>query len=69
MRKNLNLKKTVHLIYPSDTKKNINPWSIGNNIIIALKNKYKIKNYYWTSIEKIYPKKWNQLSGHCHSKQ
>tara|TARA_B100001175_G_C19514158_1_gene646082 strand:- start:5341 stop:6459 length:1119 start_codon:yes stop_codon:yes gene_type:complete len=66
MKKNLNLTKTVHLIYPSDLKKNINPWSIGNNISIALKDKYKIKNYYWTSIEKIYPNKGDILIGHCH---
>ena len=66
MKKNLNLTKTAHLIYPFDLKKNINPWSIGNNISIALKDKYKIKNYYWTSIEKIYPKKGDILIGHCH---
>ncbi len=67
MKKNLNLTKTAHLIYPFDLKKNINPWSIGNNISIALKDKYKIKNYYWTSIEKIYPRKGDILIGHCHS--
>lgn len=66
MKKNLNLKRTAHLIYPSNLKKNINPWSIGNNISIALKDKYKIKNYYWTSIEKIYPNKGDILIGHCH---
>jgi len=66
MKKNLNLANTVHLIYPYNLKNNINPWSIGNNISIALKDKYKIKHYYWTSIEKIYPKKGDILIGHCH---
>jgi len=66
MTKNLNLTKTAHLIYPSDFKKNINPWSIGNNISLALQDKYKIKNYNWTSIEKINPKKGDILIGHCH---
>jgi len=66
MTKNSNLVKTAHLIYPFDLKKNINPWSIGNNIGIALQDKYKIKNYYWTSLEKIYPNKGDILIGHCH---
>ena len=44
-----NLKKTAHIVYPFDLSKNINPWSIGNNIYKALKNNFKIKLYNWTS--------------------
>jgi len=60
----LNLKKTAHIIYPFDLKKKINPWSIGNNISFALKKNFLIKNYYWTSLEKINPKKGDILIGH-----
>ena len=35
------MKKTAHIIYPFNLKKDINPWSIGNNIFHALKYKYK----------------------------
>ena len=61
------MKKTAHIIYPFDLKKNINPWSIGNNLYYALRNKYKIKIYTWTSLRKIYPEKDDLLIGHCHS--
>ncbi len=61
------MKKTVHIIYPFDLKKKINPWSIGNNIYYALKDQYNVKTYTWTSLEKIYPKKNDILIGHCHT--
>ena len=31
------LKKTAHIVYPFDLNKKINPWSIGNNLYLALK--------------------------------
>lgn len=65
MRNLRNLKKTIHLIYPFDLKKKINPWAIGNNISLALKNNFLIKSYYWTSLEKINPRKGDILIGHC----
>ena len=60
------MKKTLHLIYPFDLKKKINPWSIGNNIYHALKNDFKIINYNWMSFGKIYPNKGDILIGHAH---
>ncbi len=60
-------KKTIHLIYPFDLKKNINPWSIGNNIYYSLKDKFEFKFYSWTSIEKITPKQGDILVGHAHT--
>ena len=60
------MKKTAHIIYPFDLKKNINPWSIGNNLYYALRKKYNIKIYTWTSLRKIYPEKDDLLLGHCH---
>lgn len=68
MKKNSkNLKKTIHLIYPFDIKKKINPWSIGNNIVYALSDKFNIKNHNWMSLKKINPNKGDILIGHAHS--
>ncbi len=61
------MKKTAHIIYPFNLKKNINPWSIGNNLYLALKKKYNIKIYTWTSLEKINPNKNDLLIGHAHT--
>lgn len=61
------MKKTAHIIYPFDLKKKINPWSIGNNLFYTLKDKYDVKTYTWTSLEKIYPKRNDILIGHCHT--
>ena len=61
------VKKTIHLIYPFDLKKNINPWSIGNNIYYSLKDKFEFKFYSWTSIEKINPNEGDILVGHAHT--
>ena len=52
-----NLKKTAHIIYPFDLKKNINPWSIGNNLYYALKINTRLKNIYMDIFEKIYPER------------
>ena len=60
------MKKTAHIIYPFNLKKDINPWSIGNNIFYALKYKYKVKTYVWTSIAKISPQNGDVLIGHAH---
>ncbi len=60
-------KRTIHLIYPFDLKKNINPWSIGNNVFYSLKDKFKFKFYSWTSIEKIIPNEGDILLGHAHT--
>ena len=60
------MKKTAHIIYPFNLKKDINPWSIGNNIFHALKYKYKVKTYVWTSIDKISPQNGDVLIGHAH---
>ena len=62
-----NLKKTAHIVYPFDLSKNINPWSIGNNIYKALKNNFNIKLYNWTSLAKINPNSGDILIGHAHS--
>lgn len=61
------MKKTVHLIYPFNLNKKINPWSIGNNIYLALKDKFYFKNYNWTSVKKINPDEGDILIGHAHS--
>lgn len=61
------IKKTIHLIYPFDLRKNINPWSIGNNIYYSLKDKFEFNFYSWTSIEKIIPKEGDILIGHAHT--
>ena len=61
------LKKTAHIVYPFDLNKKINPWSIGNNLYLALKEKYNIKIYNWTSIQKIIPNKGDILMGHPHT--
>ncbi len=61
------MKKTAHIIYPFNPKKNINPWSIGNNLYLTLKKKYKVKLYTWTSLEKIDPNKNDILIGHAHT--
>ena len=61
------MKKTVHIIYPFSKKVDTNPWSIGNNIIRALKKNFKIKTYLWTSIEKISPNIGDILIGHANS--
>ena len=60
------MKKTAHIIYPSD-KKNFNPWSIGNNIGEAIKSKFNIKFYSWQSTEKIKPEIGDILIGHAHT--
>ena len=60
-------KKTAHIVYPFDLNKKINPWSIGNNLYLALKEKYNIKIYNWTSIQKIFPNKGDILMGHPHT--
>ena len=62
-----NSKKTVHIVYPFDLKKKINPWSIGNNIFFALKKDFNTKVYNWTSIGKIIPSKGDILIGHANS--
>ena len=59
------MKKTVHIIYPFSKIIDTNPWSIGNNIIRALKKNFKIKTYLWTSIEKISPNIGDILIGHA----
>jgi hypothetical protein len=61
------LKKTAHIIYPVNKDININPWSIGNNIIYALKDNFNIKVYQWTSLERIIPSKGDILIGHSNS--
>ena len=58
-------KRTVHLIYPTNIFLDINPWSIGNNVVRALKNDFNIKTYLWTSLGKIYPNEGDVLIGHC----
>ena len=67
MKYSKNLKKTIHLVYPLDLNKKINPWSIGNNIYFALKDKFLFKSYNWMSIEKIIPNRGDILIGHAHS--
>ena len=61
------IKKTVHLIYPASIFLDTNPWSIGNNVIKALKNDFCVKTYLWTSLGKISPNKGDILIGHCNS--
>jgi hypothetical protein len=61
------LKKTAHIIYPFSKKLDTNPWSIGNNLVRTLKKNFKIRNYLWTSIEKIIPNKGDILIGHANS--
>ena len=61
------MKKTAHIIYPSDKKKDFNPWSIGNNIGEAIKSKFNIKFYSWQSTEKIKPEIGDILIGHAHT--
>lgn len=62
-----NPKSTAHIIYPFDLKKQINPWSIGNNLYFILRKKYYVKTYNWTSVQKIIPKNGDILIGHPHS--
>lgn len=61
------MKKTAHIIYPFNKNININPWSIGNNIIYALNDNFNIKVYQWTSLEVIIPNKGDILIGHSNS--
>ncbi len=61
------MKKTVHIIYPSNIHLDVNPWSIGNNVIKSLKKFFNIKTYLWTSLGKINPNKGDVLIGHCNS--
>ena len=55
------MKKTIHLIYPTNINLDINPWSIGNNVIAVLKKFFIIKTYLWTSLRKINPNKGDIL--------
>ncbi len=61
------MKKTIHLVYPFNLKKKINPWSIGNNIWYSISDKFNIKNYNWTSLKKIEPNEGDILIGHAHT--
>jgi len=62
-------KITIHLIYPTDKHKKSSPWSVGNNLVEALKKNFEVITHDWADSHQIEPGPTDILLGHPHPKR